>query len=584
MTTSIPKTQFSIYKVDTEKVISEFLSDSDNKEIKKILEVMLESVKKNRVKFKKFKQIKYEGYDGVVFKTAHAPDWKSLLSQMLEGNELKENTEPSRDFLVNTNVSYILFYIYNDSLYVMTGGYGSFYIGKFVEKNYGLYLLPKILKKENPVVKNIIENNLTGNRSSTHRTNRSNTSFLTEQDLSSIYKQLNVEIDKEIATAIGIKFDKKESQKKKINLVNKDSLLIRRSLSLGDLTNILKNLNALENQKDNFALNYLVLAKKKGIKKTELFNELINNFQNENYKSFILVGDDYENYILNVDNYRIINDNKEIFIDKQTPITISDIFSELASQEIRITHNLMNRLLKTWQIETQDRHGNRELYPQSIINTLQGFIEYGTTKQPCYLINGDWYVFDEVYSSLLNVEYKELLNSKKETSEKLKNKYNLKKKADNEEEYNNALKSGKDIIVTHTVLRDNIEIADAIFWDDTTLYLMHNKAKFDGIGARDLLNQILTAAEYLQKNRSITGSNFLDDYYDEICELYNTKDLSQASKKEFVKKFNNKICFVAGFLKGYKYNSKSVYAKYLNIEANKKLLDKGYAYVPMGIH
>ncbi|WP_304509972.1 DUF6119 family protein, partial [Anaerotignum sp.] len=372
---------------------------------------------------------------------------------------------------------------------------------------------------------------------------------------------------------------------KKINLVNKDSLVIRRSLSLSNLTKILTKLNALEKQNDNFALNYLVLAKKKGIKKVELVNQLVANFKNQIYDSFVLVGDDFENYILNVDRYRIIKDDGDIFIDKETPITISDIFHELACQNVRISHSLMNRLLKTWQIETQDRHGNKELYPQSIINTLQGFIEYGATKQPCYLINGDWYVFDEIYSDLLDQEYTELYNSKHRNSLDLKNKYKLEKRAANEEKYNKALESEKNIIVSHTALHENVEIADAIFWDDTTLYLMHNKGKFDGIGARDLLNQILTAAEYLQKNRSINGSDFLEKYYAKICKLHNTKKLPQASEQDFVQLFNSKkICFIAGFLNGYKHDSKSVYAKYLTIEANKKLLDKGYAYVPMGIH
>lgn len=588
MNTSTPETQFSVYKIDTEKVVCTFFPECSSPTLSEMLKALINSIEKilsEKNNCKGFSRLEYKGYGGVVFKTIHTPDWESVLSQMIKNNESKRASKLPDDFLLNTNISYVLFRICNDSLYVMTGGYGSFYVSKFVEKNYGLYLLPKILKKENPVVKNVIENNLTGNRTSTHRTNRSNTSFLTEQDLSSIYKQLNVEIDRGVATAIGIEFDEEESLKKKINLVNKDSLVIRRSLSLSNLTKVLTKLNALEKQSDNFALNYLVLAKKKGFKKVELVNQLVENFKNQIYDSFILVGDDFENYVLNVDRYRIIKDDGEIFIDTETPITIYDIFSELDCQNVRITNSLINRLLKTWQIETQDRHGNKELYPQSIINTLQGFIEYGATKQPCYLINGDWYVFDEIYSNLLDQEYTELYNSKHKSSLELKKKYKLNKKADNEDKYNKALEVEKNIIVSHTALNENVEIADAIFWDDTTLYLMHNKGTFNGIGARDLLNQILTAAEYLQKNRLTNGLDFLKKYYAKICKLHNTKKLSQASEEEFIQLFNSKnICFIAGFLNEYKHNSKSVYAKYLTLEANKKLLGKGYSYIPMGIH
>ena len=44
---------------------------------------------------------------------------------------------------------------------------------------------------------------------------------------------------------------------------------------------------------------------------------------------------------------------------------------------------------------------------------------------------------------------------------------------------------------------NNIEIADVIFWDEDSIYLMHNKDKFSGQGARDVVNQVLTSSEYL---------------------------------------------------------------------------------------
>lgn len=585
---SIPETQFSVYKLDIENVCEEFFADGATPSTIEILKALLNSIEKILRKKNNcigFTRIKFKGYGGIVFKTTHTPDWKNTLSQMLKNNESKKANLLPDDFLSNTNISYVLFRLCKDCLYAMTGGYGSFYINKYVEKNYGLYLLPKILKKENPVVKNVIENNLTGNRASTHRTNRSNTSFTAEQDLSSIYKQLNVEIDRGIAIAIGIEFDEQESIKKKINLINKDSLVIRRSMSLSNLSGVIAKLNELEKQPDNFALNYLILAKKKGIKKADLVNQLVEEFKSRKYDTFILVGDDYESYVLNVDKYRIIKDDGEVFMERDTPISLTDIFNELSRQDVRISKSLISRLLKNWIVETRDRGGNRELYPQSIINTLQGFIEYGTAKQPCYLINGDWYVFDDVYSKLLDKEYDELYQLKLKRSSSLKKNFQLNKTASNETAYNKALESEKDIIVSHTALHQNVEIADAIFWDETTLYLMHNKGIFNGIGARDLLNQLLTAAEYLQKNRIINGSAFLAEYYFQICKLRKLKKLPQATEQEFIQLFNDKkICFIAGYLNGYKKGSESVYAKYLTIEANKKLSDKGYEYIPLGIN
>lgn len=272
-------------------------------------------------------------------------------------------------------------------------------------------------------------------------------------------------------------------------------------------------------------------------------------------------------------------------MESDTPITLDDIFNEISRQNIPVSNSFISRLLKGWQVETRDRYGNRELYPQNVINTLQGFIEYGTERRPCYLINGEWYVFDEVYSNLLDKEFVELYSLKLKSALSVKKSYNLIKAAANETAYNTALESEKNIIVSHTALLQNVEIADAIFWDDTTLYLMHNKGKFNGLGARDLLNQMLTAAECLQKNRLINGSDALSKYYTQICKKRKTKKLPQASEQEFIQLFADKrICFVAGFLDGFKKISKSVYAKYLTIEANKKLLDKGCEYIPLGVH
>jgi len=587
--TAIPETQFSIYKIDTSKVIETFFPNEDNPSTDDMLRALINSIEKilrgKGVNCAGFSRLKYKGYSGVVFKTIHEPIWKSTISQMIINNKSKKASSLPNDFLFNTNISYVLFHTYNECVYAMTGGYGSFYINKFVERNYGLYLLPKILKKDNPVVKHITENNLTGNRTSTHRTNRTNTSFTAEQDLSSIYKELNVEIDRSIATAIGIEFDKEESLKKKVNLINKDSLVIRRSLSLSNLSSIISKLNRLEAQRDNFALNYLVLAKKKGIKKSDLTNQLIEDFANQKLECFILIGDDYEKYVLNVDRYRVLMDDGNAFLDKTTPITLIDIFDEILRQKIRLSKNFVSKLLKNWQIETTDKNGNRELYPRNIIDVIQGFVEYGDVKKPCYLINGDWYIFDDVYSDILNKEYEELYNFKIKLATALKKNKNLDKPAANEAAYNEELKKEKDIIVSHTALYQNVEIADAIFWDASTLYLMHNKGTFNGIGARDLLNQILTAAECLQNNRTISSTTFLSQYYQTICQTLNISKHPAATKSEFIRLFREKkICFVAGFLDGFKRNSQSVYAKYLTIEANKKLSDKGFDYIPLGIH
>ena len=160
--------------------------------------------------------------------------------------------------------------------------------------------------------------------------------------------------------------------------------------------------------------------------------------------------------------------------------------------------------------------------------------------------------------------------------------YKLDIPAETETAYNIALKRLPNIIVSHKALYKNVEFADAIFWDESTMYLMHNKGEFNGIGARDLINQILTAAECLQRNLGTSGYKGLPQYYRAICQINKMQEMPQANRDTFIKLFSTrKICFITGFIKGFKVDSSSTYAKYLTIEANKRMSAKGFEFIPL---
>lgn len=120
--------------------------------------------------------ISYQGLKGVIFKTTHYPSWGNVAKQIINNNELQPQ-KIDEDFLTNTNVSYVYFYLCDDKVFAVTGGYGSNYISKFAEKNFGLYLLPKIINKDNSVIKSILQNNLLGNQTTSQRTNKNSTSI-----------------------------------------------------------------------------------------------------------------------------------------------------------------------------------------------------------------------------------------------------------------------------------------------------------------------------------------------------------------------------------------------------------------------
>ena len=581
------ETQFSIYKINLETVEDDFKikneKDSDAY-YDEIIDAIVNSTfsivgKKLNSSQQKFK---YKLFKGIIFKTVHNPSWDEVANQFLVANELEHEKLPT-DFLRNTNVSYVFLCRMQKNVYACTGGYGSNYINKYIVKNFGLYLLPKLIDRDHQVIKGVSQNVLVGNQASTNKVNRNSTSVSVEQDMSGIFRQLTVEANRDIAEDIGVVFDDGESDKKKVNIVNKDSLVIRRSLSLSELLSVLDTITEIEKKDDAFALNYMVLARKKGIKNADLFEKMIEDFCELDISRFILVGDDYEQYYSNAATYRIINsiDGEEI-LSKDEPITVDQFLSLLINEKKQVPKGAIKNALKKWQITTIDNNGATILYPINIMDALQGFVEYGENKTPCYLFNGSWFVFDKQYDSILTNEFKEFFDRNDSETRATINKWNLKRVASSEEEYNKLLAQNGDIIVAHKALMGYIEIADAIFWDEDAIYFLHNKCSFDGIGARDLSNQILAAAEYFQMHRyAYNSKTFLEEYYlkiEDTCKQY--KRQFNVSKTEFVDQLLSakKIIYVAGYLNGYSRASQSTYAKYLSIELNKKLTAKGYGY------
>lgn len=589
---AIAETQFSIYKINLETVESKFRVKNKRGTDAYYVEIINAIVNSTSSIIEKKKdssqqKFKYKSFNGIIFKTVHKPSWEDVANQFMVGNELDCDELPT-DFLQNTNVSYLFLCRMENNVYACTGGYGSNYINKFIVKNFGLYLLPKLISRDNQVIKSVTQNVLVGNQASTNKVNRNSTSVSVEQDMSGIFRQLIVEANRDIAEDIGVVFEEGESDKKKVNIVNKDSLVIRRSLSLTELLSVLETITDVEKKEDAFALNYMVLARKKGLKNADILEKMIEDFSNLDASRFILVGDDYEQYYSNASTYRIVNSiDGEVLLSKDEPITVDQFLALLVNEKGQAPKGAIKTALKKWQITTIDNNGATVLYPIDIIDALQGFVEYGENKIPCYLFNGNWFVFDKQYDTLLSNEYKEFFDQNDVESRGIITKWNLKCVSSSEEKYNELLAQRGNIIVAHKALMGYVEIADAIFWDDDTIYFLHNKYSFDGIGARDLSNQILAAAEYFLMHRYAYDSKaFLDSYYSKIedtCKQYGRK--LNISKQDFIDQLSStkRIVYVAGYLSGYSRESHSTYAKYLSIELKKKLMAKGYGFQVFGL-
>ena len=296
--------QFSIYKINEEKT-KEILNINEEKDITDLKNNIIEYLKNCIKKGNDNVLISdYDEFSLLLIKSKRDPVWKHIVEKMINNGEIIENLENKR--ILNESTSYILFTVVEGKIYAMTGGRGANYINKFIEKNYGLYLIPKIVDKNNPIIKKVVENNITGNNLSTERITKNVTSVSMEDRLGSIYRELSIQVSKDIAKKLGV--DGIEDNRQ-IVISSGDSVVIRKSISLDELKTILTTLSELETKEDNFILNYFVPVRKKGIKVSYLKEIMINKILNEEYEDFQILSDNIAEYYFSSCKY-IIKENE----------------------------------------------------------------------------------------------------------------------------------------------------------------------------------------------------------------------------------------------------------------------------------
>lgn len=558
------ETQFSIYKVDYEKSI-QYFDEEHNIKISSYSELennILDVIKRSILKKRKNEIVNFtnNGFKGLVFKTYHYPTWYGMIENIIE-----EDID-----LSNTHISYILSYLKDDNIFLLTGGLGSNYISEYTQKNYGLYLLPKIMKENSPAIKSVLENRMSGNRLSSKHSNRNVTTINIENDMSSIFRELSLEIDKEMIELLGIEVD--ENKKiKNLNLIAKDSFVIRKSISIENLIVVLSKLIDIEKNDDNFSLGYFIDAKKNGYsykKLNELFIQYLMNGISEN---FILVGDEYSEYCFGGNLYVVQDNEQNTIYQSDIPITINDLYKNCLPEPI--TKTSIERLLKYSLVVYNDKE--IILYPTKIKQCIQGYIE-NENRQPFFLFNDKWLMFDNNFIDNLDREFKNNYAQMIKIDKKLRNILSNDDTSLTEDAYNKTFKESTEIILAHTVLSNNVELADLIYFDEENLYLIHNKLKFQGNGARDVLNQILTSAEFIN-HYLMEKKSLLEKYYEDILEKYPNNKIKDISKDEFIDLFSKtNVYYVAGFMNNLSESTDSNYAKYITIDTNKKLNEKGY--------
>lgn len=560
------ESQFSIYKVDYEQSCDYFINEKQIaiETYEELVEEIIEEIKHNINKRPKSKiePINHFGFKGLLFKTHHSPTWKSIVPVLRNDKNISD--ESIIKDVENVHISYILLYKKENNIFILTAGLGSNYIGEFTQKNYGLYLLPKIINENSAVIRAVALNNLIGNKVSSVYANRNVTDIGTEKDMSSVFKELALEINKEVIELLGMEAG--EKKRDKILTINaRDSFVIRKSLPIEKIKKVLDQLIKIEERKDKFPMGYLIKAQKYKYPIQELNETLLDNIVSRSSTGIIIQYDNYYNYYVCGERYILKNSEDEIVIDQTEPIKFEDIYIKFPQMTKRKAEQILKYKLEVFGT------GLKQSGELQLKKCIQAIVEDEFGKS-FFLYNGNWLTFDKTYIQNLNDDYKKIYKEIMINAEDIACKIKNKDKKETEDDYNKSFENSDEIIVAHTVEISNVEIADLIYYDKDNLYLIHNKTKFQGSGARDVFNQILLSADYLTKDSNKKG---LHEYYTKIKDKYpNNKKMQELNEEEFVSLFDKKIHYVAGFMNNLSENSRSNSAKYMVINSHKAMISK----------
>ncbi len=561
---------FSIYKLDIDALVN----DEDNNLIFEDKITPLEKVNA-------FVAIRLANLDSnyiysnnnhfhtYLFNAGNVAKWK----EFIEAFFLHENV--SEDVFKTKFPSYIILKEIDNSIYFMTAGLANSIFSNYKEKTFGLDLVPKLIEEDDSIIKHIADHRVYGNRNNVNYVNRIESAFNNEISYEAIYKEMGITAKKDIQRKIGL-YVSEDSNDTPISFGA--GVHIGKRISANELNNIINTINILyrDDTKINFALGYIVDANRKGMKQsaiTENYFEAIDNGTGEIELSY--------NYELsyNIKDYILVNSKNAELVDVMqksgvnTLTSIDDIIKIIRYEQSRgkKSRNFMKNYALSFNYQKI-----------KFFDLLEVSHQFNETQ--VYLIDGIWYVFDTTYLEYLNRKYNALI-------EESKSHYNgklltidvkfLDKKFINENELKKSIENSTILIDSDEKYYKGIEIADAIYCQENTIYLFHNKSSFDAKGCRDLLGQIDTSSNILLHMMSNYLENFDDTnrYVNDLKKNNTTKTIHVDEFDSLLKSSLTKIVYVAYFTSIIQENKKSNYVKYLIETTHYKLKDRKHGFI-----
>jgi len=543
MTTKI---QTSIYRIDEALATFEELDSFIVK--KKYVRQSLRSTTKNGFNLFLYYQ-----------KKKSDPKWKDFFRQIASSNQdvLKKNCN---------NEGFVFLLVKEDTgiIYALTGGLGYFAIQDFIEPEFGLSILARIIDKNSKVIKSARENSVLGGIQGAILFFRKEYNLSENDEFGKIYQELKAGISqKTLVEKFGFDF---ENLKSIPVCLAKSSFRLNKQITFEELIKLITGCETILGEAEQgIQINSVTkLVKKRDANviaqlQEQLEEKIWEKFAGGNQdEKFDLCHREFEKYLTS-QIYKIRKDGSEGFLHEWEEEALLNLDQILNLAEIRNTFNTEEEdckskllaFIKKIFIQTFDDEPNYRTKGR-LFDHLIAEIECAQKKY--FLVNGFWYFISEDFLQSLNQACKDFILSSKADPDLIDRTWNV-AGGDQENDFNKSFINDDNTIVLDKILPENIEPCDILKWNGENLYLIHVKAGF-AADMRDLCSQILIAATTIQQDIK-SGNAYIGKIYDTLqAKMESNDDYFKAageqtrniSREDFISLFGKNIVFIIAIL------------------------------------
>jgi len=489
------------------------------------------------------------GYDLSLYylRKNSAPKWKDFFHGIAEENEKILQK-------VGKNEGFIML-LCNESIYSITGGLGFFSIQNYIDSDFGIDIISRLIKKDEKIIKSTKENSVVGGILGSIKYFRTQYNLFENDSFGKIYQELKTSIEKDVLIE-NFGFTEEDIKKDSI-CIAKSSFKINKAINFDQLLTIIDGCEAVLEKEDAIVINAVRKIVKK--KNENLIEQLTKELMDQIWQRYIdekssfkfdLCHKDFEKY-LTASKYEIRKNQSKKSVFPETYFSILDdidiLFKKLKEFNL-IDLDSQNakegfcKLINSFKIFSFDEEG-LELTKWPLIYHIFGDVEYQNKRY--FYINNVWYLIEDDFINALNDACNDF-TSKNWYSELGNHTWDYFNKV-SENGFNKQFIGNENTIVLDKITPENIEPCDILKWDEDNLYLLHVKAGF-GNTMRDLCSQVLIASNRILQDLNGEKS-YINKIYDELEKGINSSDdyfksageqTFTYTKDEFQELFNNK--------------------------------------------